>query len=227
MHCFLDSNVVIGRIFSLDPLNDFSKKINFESHSLYFSQNVADEVCEKFNPKLSQYQDFFASLKNYLEGESNWESLCSLRKFSRFLNNFEEGEFGFKKKNMYRALTVFWNDCKLHDNPTVFDLISVLGDYLMEMGSYFRDEKENFFNKSTIISNHTIKPQYLVEIIENKDFENFHDEDIEILYDFEEFAKNNQHLNFSFITGDDDFFNAVNSLIDFLYIYKVINLFTL
>lgn len=51
MNAFLDTNVIIGYIFSLDDLNESSQLLVFKSDKIHYSANVQKEVNDVFSRK--------------------------------------------------------------------------------------------------------------------------------------------------------------------------------
>lgn len=62
MNTFLDTNVIIGYIFSLDDLNDSAELLVFNSDRIHYSENVQNEVNEVFTRKNLNLKHFFLFL---------------------------------------------------------------------------------------------------------------------------------------------------------------------
>ena len=62
MNSFLDSNVIIGYIFCLDPLFDLSKEFIFKSENNFYSPNVKLEVEKVHIKKGADMNRFFSDL---------------------------------------------------------------------------------------------------------------------------------------------------------------------
>lgn len=56
---FLDTNVIIGYIFSLDELNESSQLLVFKSDKIHYSANVQKEVNDVFSHKKFEFETFF------------------------------------------------------------------------------------------------------------------------------------------------------------------------
>ena len=77
MNTFLDTNVIIGYIFSLDDLNDSAELLVFNSDRIHYSENVQNEVNEVFTRKKFEFETFFSILELELKKFDDFEFLIS------------------------------------------------------------------------------------------------------------------------------------------------------
>ena len=77
MNTFLDTNVIIGYIFSLDDLNDSAELLVFNSDRIHYSENVQNEVNEVFIRKKFEFETFFSILELELKKFDDFEFLIS------------------------------------------------------------------------------------------------------------------------------------------------------
>ena len=77
-----------------------------------------------------------------------------------------------------------------------------------------------------IVPNHTKKDKIILDKIKQENLRSnlLHGADEEILFDANEFCKNNPDLNLKFVSADQDFLKAIDILMDFLCIDESINL---
>lgn len=215
MHYFLDTGVLIGNVFSLDPLHEYSIKVFYPKANFYFSNHVKDEFEKKFFEKKSSYIDFFRELKFYLKDLEKSEeiyggSLININKLYPFIDSRDKTK-SFDKQNMKLAINEFWIDSNFNDNPTLQEIYSSLNTFNNEFSYKTLNKKREMCEFLIKVPN--FKKQHIP--IENFIQENdlLHDNDILILLDAHEYALNNKNLALKFITWDKDFFNAVDKLI--------------
>ena len=77
MNAFLDTNVIIGYIFSLDDLNESSQLLVFKSDKIHYSANVQKEVNDVFSRKKFEFETFFSILELELKKFDDFEFLSS------------------------------------------------------------------------------------------------------------------------------------------------------
>lgn len=224
MNSFLDSNVVLGYIFSIDPLFEQSRKYIFNSKTNYYSNNVKNEVNTVFSRKSFEFTNFLIKLNRIMD-EFDDVSFMSIVEFHRFIENFDDIG-NFQVYNMHIALEKLWNFFDFSENQEVFIIKSKLNNFLRNFNNLNYTRKNYILGKLTLISNHKNKDKSILEIIkkENLRDELLHDSDEEILFDAHEFAKNNKDLELKFVTADQKFFEAITILKKYLSFGDCINL---
>ena len=63
---FYDANVIIGYIYSIDPLNNASKKAIIKKNDNYYSQHVKDEVDNVVYRKSREYDKFLREISKII-----------------------------------------------------------------------------------------------------------------------------------------------------------------
>ena len=224
MNSFLDSNVVLGYIFSIDPLFEQSRKYIFNSKTNYYSNNVKNEVNTVFSRKSFEFTNFLIKLNRIMD-EFDDVSFMSIVEFHRFIENFDDIG-NFQVYNMHIALEKLWNFFDFSENQEVFMIKSKLNNFLRNFNNLNYTRKNYILGKLTLISNHKNKDKSILEIIkkENLRDELIHDSDEEILFDAHEFSKNNKDLELKFVTADQKFFEAITILKKYLSFGDCINL---
>lgn len=103
---------------------------------------------------------------------------------------------------------------------------SNLNTFLRNFNSLNFTRKNNILNKLILIDNHKNKDKTILELIEKENLRDglLHGSDEEILFDANEFAKNNKDLNLKFVTADQRFFEAITILKEYLSFGDCINL---
>ena len=73
MNCFLDSNVVLGYIFTLDNIHHVTKNLVFKEGHSFCSINVTNEIEKVYWEKTCEYNEFLLKLKRILKkyGDNN------------------------------------------------------------------------------------------------------------------------------------------------------------
>lgn len=208
MHYFLDTNVIIGYIFSLDPLNDPSNSILNKKVLFYYSDHVKWECESKFEEKLENYSNFFQTLILYLEDNQNVINRNFLHKIIRKYDDFNQ----FDKNDMCETIDILLKrlDLSLEYGFEAFELLNKLDLFLLNFESKHYDSFEYIKQDLNKIGNHSKKYPELDDILKGK----VHKNDKLILLDVHEFACNNLDLNFILVTWDYDFSNAVKDLLE-------------
>lgn len=224
MNSFLDSNVVLGYIFCIDSLFEVSREYIFNSNNNFYSKNVKNEVNAVFSRKSFEFTNFLINLTKIMNDLKD-VSLISIVEFHRFIENFDDiGRF--KVNEMHTAFEKLWNFFDFGENQEVFIIKSNLNTFLRNFNSLNFTRKNNILNKLILIDNHKNKDKTILELIEKENLRDglLHGSDEEILFDANEFAKNNKDLNLKFVTADQRFFEAITILKEYLSFGDCINL---
>lgn len=114
---------------------------------------------------------------------------------------------------------MIWNQLNLDENHDSFDLKHKFNCYKNNFYSNHFTCKENFFSKLICVPSHTKKDAVVLNKIFEKHLRNIlHENDENILFDANEFAKNNSDLNLTFVSADADFLKAIEELLPVLSI---------
>lgn len=224
MGSFLDSNVLIGYIFCLDNSFDISKEYIFKSNNNYYSNNVKTEVNNVFNRKNFEYSNFLEKLNSRLY-EFDDSYFMSCENFHKYINTMNDiGKF--KHQDMHLAFEKIWNLFDFGENQEIMILKLKFDNFINEFYGFNLKRKVDLFHQLILIPNHVHKDEKILDIIEKENLRDglLHNSDEEILFDANEFAKNNKDLNLKFVTADQRFFEAITILKEYLSFGDCINL---
>ena len=221
---FIDTNVIIGYIFVLDYLNQKSHSYFHFNNNYFYSQNVKNEVDEVFRIKSRTYQEFLLKIVKFLNDFHDYD-LIDEGNVHQKVNSFEDiGKL--KNKEMHFALNIIWNRLSFNNFHDAFEVKKVFDDFTNSFQSRHVYKKEILFYELNLIPNHTIKDKKILKLIKKENLRDnlLHGQDENILFDANEFCKNNMELNLKFATADKDFLKAIKILEDYLCINEVINI---
>ena len=85
---FYDTNVIIGYIYSVDPLNKASKKAITKNNDNYYSEHAKTEVNNVTFRKDREYDKFLRKIFNIIK-KTNDNSLIDLSKIPAEINKFK------------------------------------------------------------------------------------------------------------------------------------------
>ena len=103
---FYDTNVIIGYIYSIDPLNGASKKAIIKKNNNYYSQHVKDEVDKIAFRKDREYDKFLRKISKIINKNSD-NSFIALSEIHNAINRFKKiGKLDVD--NMHSAIDVIW-----------------------------------------------------------------------------------------------------------------------
>lgn len=224
MDYFLDSNVIIGYIFNFDSINrNVVKFIEFKNN-YYYSDNVQNEIEKVYKNKNRQYGMFLLMIWNFLNSLSD-NDLIDEYKVHDSINSYNT-VIGIKQNDMHLALNIIWNLLSLDGFHDVFEIKSIFEDFLNNFQSRHSFRKDHILNNMILVPNHARKDKQILEKIDEFHLrdELLHRNDEKILFDANEFCKNNKGLNLKFVTADQDFFKVIDILMDNLCFDECINL---
>ncbi|WP_458403565.1 hypothetical protein [Methanobrevibacter sp.] len=224
MNSFFDSNIVIGYIFCLDSSFKVSNELIFRSRNKYYSINVRNEVNSVFSRKSLEFKKFFSKLNGKI---SHMDDFCivSRDEFHRIIENF--GDIGkFDLGNMHESFEIIWDLFDFGENQEIMIIKLKFDNFINNFESFNRLRKQRIFNEMILVPNHTKKDSKILEKIEEMNLREglLHSGDEEILFDVNEFLKDNRELDIKFVTGDQDFIKAIDILMEFLCLDECINI---
>ena len=120
MNTFLDTNVIIGYIFSLDDLNDSAELLVFNSDRIHYSENVQNEVNEVFTRKKFEFETFFSILELELKKFDDFEFLISSQLYES-IGKFNDIQ-GMNSKDMQNSFGKLWENFNFSENQEVFSI---------------------------------------------------------------------------------------------------------
>lgn len=171
MNAFLDTNVIIGYIFSLDDLNESSQLLVFKSDKIHYSANVQKEVNDVFSRKKFEFETFFSILELELKKFDDFELLSS----SQLHNAI--GKFNdiceMDSKDMQNSFVKLWKNFDFSENQEVFLIKLKLNEFIQNFEGFHRLKKNNIFNLLVFVSSHTEKDKNILDKIENENLREY------------------------------------------------------
>ncbi len=224
LNSFLDTNVLIGYIFSCDSLFKHSKEYIFKSKSNYYSQNVKTEMKKIYYRKNLEFEDFF--LKLYFEIEQ-YDDMYFLSKSKIVKMIYGLDTIGkLNQRDMELSFDKIWEFFEFGENQEVMMIKLKFGDYISQFESLHNLRKNFIFKTLNLVPNHTKKDKSILDKIkkENLRDELLHAYDEDILFDANEFCKNNKDLKLIFVSADQNFIKAIDILMEYLCFDDCVNL---
>ena len=204
LNSFLDTNVLIGYIFSCDSLFKHSKEYIFKSKSNYYSQHVKTEMKKIYSRKNLEFEDFF--LKLYFEIEQ-YDDMYFLSKSKIVKMIYGLDTIGkLNQRDMELSFDKIWEFFEFGENQEVMMIKLKFGDYISQFESLHNLRKNFIFKTLNLVPNHTKKDKS------------------DILFDANEFCKNNKDLKLIFVSADQNFIKAIDILMEYLCFDDCVNL---
>ena len=219
MNTFLDTNVIIGYIYSLDPLHTAYQKAIVDENTKYYSFHVNEEIKEVSRRKDREYVKFLTKLEKIFDkyGDYDFIDLAEIHlKGNRF------GQIGkFEVKDMHKAIDVIWQELNFDENTDAFKVKTEFNNYFGNFESRHRKGKKHCLKKMNFIPAYQSKDSNVLKVIANKSLRNyFHGEDEKILFDVHDYLKSNTIRDLVLISNDKDFIKAISELISVLSFNK-------
>lgn len=213
MNLFLDSNIIIGIIFAFNSIHRYSKELFEYEDNYFYSINVKDEVDEVFDRKNEEFENFIREIIYHLQEFRN-DQIISNSKIHKIINKI--GKIGkLELENMHLGFDKIWEEFGFGENQENFFILSKLNKFLKELYSKHDELKTRLCELMKLIPNHKSKNKEVLKIIERKNLRLLlHENDEEILFDLNEYAKNHLELDFCLVSWDDGFIDAVRILLD-------------
>ena len=215
MNTFLDTNVIIGYIYSLDPLHIASRKAIIDENTNYYSFHVNGEIDDVSRRKDREYAKFITKLEKIFNRYEDY-GFIDLAEIHMKVNRF--GQIGkFEVNDMHKAIDVIWQELNFDENTDAFKVKTEFRNYSMNFESKHRKGKIDCLNKMNIIPAHQNKDPNVLKVIHKKSLRGyFHGEDEEILFDVHEYLKTNAIKDLVLLSNDKDFIKAISELISVL-----------
>lgn len=221
MYNFFDSNVMIGYIYSLDPLNKVAKKAITKDGVNYYSEHVKSEVNKVVRRKNREYDSFFRRISNLIN-KSDDNSFVDLSQIHNAVSRFKPiGKL--EVKDMHIAVEVIWQELGFDENTDAFKVKSDFDNYWDNFHSKHRNCKKHCFQFMECIPAHSQKDKTVLAQIDKKSLRRddcLHAGDEDILFDVHEYIKQHPELDLLFVSGDEGFVRAISVLIDVLAFNK-------
>ena len=223
MNAFLDTNVIIGYIYSLDPLHIASRKAIVDENTNYYSFHVNAEIDGVSRRKDREYAKFLTRLEMIFNKYGDYDFI-DLSEIHMKVNRF--GQIGrFEVNDMHNAIDVIWQELNFDENTDAFKAKTEFNNYFRNFESKHRTGKKDCLKKMNFIPAHQNKDSNVLEVIDKKSLKDyFHGEDEKILFDIHEYLKNNAIKDLVLISNDKDFIKAISELINILSFNKYVYL---
>ena len=224
MNYFLDSNVILSYIFTLDDNHYFANNFLATDNYFFHSKHVNDEVEDVFRNNNYLYQLFLLKLSRHINRFNDYDLIneWSIHKMIDTLKPIGK----LKHHDMHKVLDKIWEEMDFNENHDSFDVKLKFGIFKNDFLSSNNLRKDYIFNESVQVPNHTKKDKNILDLIKKENLRDnlLHDKDEDILFDANEFCKNNPDLDLKFVSSDQDFLKAIDILMDELCIKESINL---
>ena len=222
---FYDTNVLIGYIYSIDPLNEVSKKAIDKKNNNYYSEHVKGEVEGVAFRKDREYAKFLRKVSKIINKTGD-NDLIDLSEVHNAISRFKKiGELDVD--NMRSAIEVIWQELGFDENTDAFKVKSNFNNYLNSFQSRHRSYRIQCFNNMGCIPAYSQKDKAVLNKIKKESLRRddcLHEADEKILFDVHEYLKNNPNADLLFVSGDKRFVKAISILIDVLAFNSVIYL---
>lgn len=218
MNTFLDTNVIIGYIYSLDPLNTASQKAIVDENTKYYSFHVNEEIKEVSRRKDREYVKFLTKLEKIFNKYGDYDFI-DLAEIHMKVNRF--GQIGkFEVNDMHKVIDVIWHELNFDENTGAFRVKTEFNNYFENFESRHRNSKNDCLKKMKFIPAYQNKDPNVLKVIDNKSLRDyFHGED-EDIFDVHEYLKTNAIEDLVLISNDKKFIKAISELINVLSFNK-------
>ena len=150
MNTFLDTNVIIGYIYSLDPLHTASRKAIVDENTNYYSFHVNGEINDVSRRKDREYAKFLTKLEKIFNNYEDYDFI-DLAEIHMEVNRF--GQIGkFEVNDMHKAIDVIWNELNFDENTDAFKVKTEFKDYSMNFESKHRNGKKRLLKENEFYS---------------------------------------------------------------------------
>ncbi|WP_323736510.1 hypothetical protein PXD04_00630 [Methanosphaera sp. ISO3-F5] len=209
MKSFVDTNVSIAYMFSIDPLNNKSMSVFKEYERIFWSKMVKNECKQVFENKRKILVKFYKDLVNYLKPENfhNY-SFNELKKY--VFRNYSRSK---KREQILSSLDKFWYNYVNERFPTYTSFVQAINNCLKDLKHLLYCRKEEWEKNTFLTEKRTEKYLDLKNKLKSL---NVHSPDDEIVLDAHDFnLRNNIHLDF--ITFDKDCYEGVSKIKEFQF----------
>ena len=144
MDSFLDTNVPLAYVFSIEPKNTIAKKI-FKLYDKYFwSNNVRQEFEHRFNQKQTTLSSFFNELQHNVEKSNT--AYFTKREMMQFADDWDY-DSEKQQKDIIQAAKNFWKIYLPYTSrPEKMELENKLREFLMDLNSRTYQKANNVPN---------------------------------------------------------------------------------
>ncbi|WP_295031406.1 hypothetical protein [uncultured Methanobrevibacter sp.] len=209
MHSFVDTNVSIGFMFSIDPLNNKSMSVFGEYEYIFWSNCVKDESEKVFKNKRKILIEFFKDLSNNLKPEDFQNfTYDDLKKY--IYRNYSKNK---KRNQILSSLGKFWSNYVDEMFPTYDSFINSVNNCLSDLKISVYSRKNEW--ESTVLLSE-LRTEMYIEIKNKLNSFKVHSPDDKIILDAHDHNLRNEFL-LDFITFDKDCCDAASRIEDFSF----------
>lgn len=209
MNSFIDTNVTIAYIFSIDPLNNKSMSVFREYDDIYWSKLVKSECKKVFKNKRKILVKFYKDLANDLKPEEFYNfKFRDLKKY--VMRNYPAGK---KRDQILSSLEKFWDVYVKEQFPTYASFNQAIQNCLGDLKIFIYSRK-NQWQQNVVLTDDRVK-KYL-DLKRKLNSLKVHSPDDDIVLDAHDFNLRKDFL-LDFITFDRDCHNGVSQIQDFQF----------
>ena len=209
MNSFVDTNVSIAYIFSIDPLNNKSMSVFREYDDIYWSKLVKSECKDVFKSKRKILVNFYKDLKNDLKPEDFHDfEFNDLKKY--VLRNYPKGK---RRDQILSSLRKFWDTYVNERFPTYNSFIQAIQICLNDLRNLVYSKKSQW-EQNIVLTDARVKKY--INLKKKLNSLKVHHPDDDIALDAHDFNLRND-FPLDFITFDGDFYEGVSQIQDFQF----------
>lgn len=207
MNSFVDTNVSIAYIFSIDPLNNKSMSVFGEYDDIYWSKLVKSEFKDVFKSKRKILVNFYKDLVNDLKPEDFLDfEFNDLKKY--VLRNYPKGK---RRDQILSSLQKFWDNYVNERVPTYNSFIQAVQICLNDLKNLVYSRKSQW-EQNTLLTDARVKKY--INLRKKLNSLKVHPPDDDIALDAHDFNLRND-FPLDFITFDGDFYEGVSKIKEF------------
>jgi predicted nucleic acid-binding protein len=209
MNSFVDTNVSIAYIFSIDPLNNKSLAVFREYDNIFWSKLVKNECKAVFKNKRKILVKFYKDLADDLKPDNFHDfRFNDLKKY--VMRNYSDAR---KRDQILSSLKRFWDNYINERFPTYNSFAKAIKNCLNDLKNLVYSRKNQWENNTLLISKRVDKYLYLKKKLASL---NVHPPDDDIALDAHDFNLRNDIL-LDFITFDGDCYEGVSKIKEFQF----------
>lgn len=209
MNSFVDTNVAISYIFSIDPLNNKSMAVFREYDDIFWSNLVKSECRIVFKNKKKILVKFYKDLADDIKPENFHDfKFEDLKKY--VLNNYPNGK---KCDQILSSLKKFWDSYVNQRFPSYNSFIKAIKNCLSDLKNLVYSRKRQWEQNIQLTDTRVKK---YINLKNKLNFLKVHHPDDDIILDAHDFNLKKDFL-FDFITFDEDFYNAISKIKEFKF----------
>lgn len=209
MNSFVDTNVAISYIFSIDPLNNKSMAVFREYDDIFWSNLVKSECRIVFKNKKKILVKFYKDLADDIKPENFHDfQFEDLKKY--VFKNYPNGK---KRDQILSSLKKFWDSYVNQRFPSYNSFIKAIKNCLSDLKNLVYSRKRQWEQNIQLTDTRVKK---YINLKNKLNFLKVHHPDDDIILDAHDFNLKKGFL-FDFITFDEDFYNAISKIKEFKF----------